>query len=511
MASMKILLTAALAVLALAVLAADVPADVLQLKDGRIIEGKPLEQVKGGIKIKYKHGDVFVPQKLILDVIFSNPDGTYKPRNDKEAEKLAKGFVPYKGKWIPKKKLESLLKKQAEKNKERVEEAKKHKLWRSRYKSATKNFAFEYTIPKETAKEFMDLFEVYYKTFTKAWGIRPGKKHKLKVCFYHDQGYFDQVSGGKGALGYFRFVEPIELNVFNMRNDKDMTISVIFHEVNHYLTHLINPKFHYSLWVNEGLAEYYGSSKWDPKKKKMTVGHIQEGRLVSIKDDIDDQDWLGLEEMINMEGGTIKHYTWGWSFCHFMLHTPKYAKKFKKFYKTLGTGKRVKREPFHSGLKKIGPEETIKLLKKFLGVKDLKTLEKEWHAYIKTNLKSTSARGYVEAARMASRNNLPLTALGYFEKAIKAGGKSHRLYYLYGKKLWEKDKNEKAVEILKKAIEIDPLDPYAYMYTGLAYKDMGGNKKESERFQRLAMEIDPDNDDLEDLAVLKKRIRRSKP
>ena len=115
----------------------------------------------------------------------------------------------------------------------------------------------------------MDLFETYFKIFAKEWGVKRGRLGKLKVCFYHDEDYFRQVSGaGYGVLGYFRFVDPIELNVYNIRNDKQETLSVIFHEVNHYLVYLIDPKFDYSPWVNEGLAEYYGSSKWDPVKTK---------------------------------------------------------------------------------------------------------------------------------------------------------------------------------------------------------------------------------------------------
>jgi len=487
-------------------------ADMLQLKDGRVIEGVPMERIQGGVKVKYKHGDVVIADRLIRDFLQSNPDGTFKPRDDADAEKMAKGLVPYQGKWIPKNQYDRIRKKQIDAYKERIEEARKHKKWRDRYQTETKNFRFEYTIPRETAQEFMDLFETYFKTFAKAWGIRRGKVGKLKVCFYHDEDYFHQVSGaGWGVGGYFRFVDPIELNVYNRRNDKRETEKVIFHEVNHFLVHLIDPKFHYSLWINEGLAEYYGSSDWDPKRKKMKVGLIQEGRLVSVKDDIDEGDWLGLEEMIQMEGSTIKHYTWGWSFCHFMLHTPKYTKKYKKFFKALALGNGVKREPFAWGMQKVGPEETIRLLKKFLGVKDLKKLEKEWHDYIKTNLKTQTARGYVEAARMAERNDLSIKAQNLYKKALKAGCKSHECYFNYGMLLWRKNKEKEAIEMFEKAIEVDPLDAYSYLYIGLSYRDLGGkdNKKKAERYKQLAFEVDPYDDDLHDLAELSKiRIKR---
>lgn len=487
--------------LALALAAGGASADFLQLKDGRLIENVPMEKVEGGVKVKFKHGEVVIPDRMVNDFIQLSADGTFKPRNDIEAEKMAKGFMPLGGKWLPKAKWERKRQKRIDAVKARIQEAKDHKKWRNRYQEETRNFRFEYTIPKETAHEFMDLFEVYFKIFAKEWGIRRSKKGKLKVCFYHDEDYFHQVASGHGALGYFRFVDPIELNVFNMRNDKPKTISVIFHEVNHYLVHLIDPEFHYPPWVNEGLAEYYGASKWDPKTKKMTLGHIQEWRFVLLKDDIDDGEWWGLEEMIKQESAVLKHYTWGWSFCHFMMHTPKYKTRFKKFFKAMH-GKSIKKKAFNATMTTVDPKDQLAALKKYLGVKDLKTLEKEWHDYIKTNLSTQSARGYVDAASMAERNNLPIKATNYYKRALKAGWKTHRLFSSYAELLQRRGKHEEAAKMFAKAIEVDPADPYGYMNRGLCLVELSGKakKKEGERLQRLALELDPLDDGLEDLA-----------
>jgi tetratricopeptide (TPR) repeat protein len=494
--------------LSLTILASPAVGDALQLKDGRLIEGKPMKRVNGGVAIQFKHGEVFVPDAMIIDLFLENPDGSFKPRNEAEAEKLAKGLIPFDGKWISRNRYQKIRSRQIAAYKDRIEEAKAHRKWRNRYTDTTRNFAFEYTIPKATAEEFMDLFEVYFKEFNKKWGVRRGRKPKLKVCFHCDEAKFRRNSGaGYGVLGYFRFVEPIELNVYNIRNDKEMTIGVIFHEVNHYLFHLIDPKFHYPPWVGEGLAEYYGSSHWDPRKKKLSVGHLQEGRLVSLKDDVEEGEWLTLKEMIGMESASIKHYTWGWSFCHFLLQTPRYAKKFQRFVKHLPTSRSIQRKPFNADMKTVGPDETMKALKKCLGVKDLNKLEEEWHAYIKKNLKTQSGRGYVEAARMAWRNAMPLTAEEYYEKAIKAGYRSHKGFFGYAKLLLNRKRNDKAsvtkaIGLFEKALEIDPLDAYSYIYMGRAYQALGGkeNRTKAERYVRLAHEIDPYDDELEAIA-----------
>ena len=118
-----------------------------------------------------------------------------------------------------------------------------HRDWAHRYKSSTQNFEFEYTIDPEVMKDFSALMEEYYKRFTAEWKItKPPNMGKLKVCFYHDQDLYYQVSGApRGAIGYFKFVKPIELNFYFDRNDRDLTFLVMFHETNHYLTHLIDP------------------------------------------------------------------------------------------------------------------------------------------------------------------------------------------------------------------------------------------------------------------------------
>ena len=50
-------------------------------------------------------------------------------------------------------------------------------------------------------------------------------------------------------------MNPIELNFYFDRNDRALTFDVMFHETNHYLTHLLDHEFNYPLWINESLAE----------------------------------------------------------------------------------------------------------------------------------------------------------------------------------------------------------------------------------------------------------------
>ncbi len=472
--------------------------DSLHLKDGRFVDGIPIERADGGLRLKYPSGDVFVPSALVADYVATSAAGDVEARDEEERAKLEKGLVPFEGKWVPKARRDAAIKERTEQKRKQLEELKSHREWRNRYKKETKHFAFEHTIPPEIAQSYMDLLETYYDVFTKKWNIRPGPKTgKLPVCIYSDRKAFNRVSGAPyGVIGYFKFVDPKELDLYYDRLDERLTIDVLFHEGNHYLTHLIDPKFNYPAWVNESLAEYYGASQWDSAKREMSVGHIQEGRLVVIWDAIAGEEWLGLEEMIRIDRFSAIHYAWGWSFVHFLMETPAYASKFQKFYIGLAKDKGIKRVPWAWDMVEVPPDEQIKALRSYLGVKDLKALEKEWHDYIRNTLKIEGGRGFEKAGDWARTNGLEIKAKRFYEKAIELGSTNPLTHHNFGRMLIDKHEEiDRGIGLVRKAVELDPLNArfYATLAQGLKRKGGEENEKEAERLKQLAVEIDPDD------------------
>lgn len=491
--------------MAIGVLAAAITAqDSLQLKDGRFLIGPKMERSGDNVVVRFDHGLATIPMSLIKVATVASGGGD-QDLTDEEKAKIEQGLVPFEGKWVTLESRDKQLEKRRADQEARIKEAMSHRAWTNRNYLKTDQFAFEFTIDPDVMKGFAELMEVYYKTFTKEFGIKkPSKLGRLKVCFYHDEDYYYQVTGmSYGAVGYFRFVEPMELNFYYDRLDIDFTQLVMFHETNHYLTTLIDPRFRYPIWANESLAEYYGASKWDPKTKKMTVGCLQEGRLAAIQDDIRADEWQKLDDMLRLEHGefNVKHYAWGWSFVHWLMQDKKTERKFKDFYLALARDPSLKREPVQGIMKAVPTDDMIKSLLKHLGAKSVDELQAGWYEYIKT-LQPSSGRGYYEAGRMALMRGMPIKAQRYLRTAIEKDFKSAKVYSELGQALYEKDKDTESINMMKQAIALDPLNPEFYLSLADAYRSRNSADPEVKRNRWLALEIARALNDPNEYAIL---------
>lgn len=475
-------------------------ADVLVLKDGRIIEREQMEAAPDGIKVHFENGVILVPEKSIEVAVLSNPP---EPKNlsAEDKEKLASGLVPYEGKWIKPDDRDRRIAKLVQERREFVEKLRHHSLWRNRHQDKTRHFEFEYTVAPFVYEYYRDTMEAYYKEFAKTWRVKqPRDLGRLKVCFYTDREKFAQISGaGGGVLGYFRFVKPIELNFYYNRVDPDQTEQVMYHEANHYLQLLLDPEFNMPHFPSEAIAEYYGASKYDPKTKKITTGHILEGRLTEVKTDIAGGNVMPLEKMLTTPR-MYQHYTWGWTLAHFLMNHKSYQKRFIKFVKGLVDDKKVKRTTSVAQMRTVEAPEVYRYFCECLKLKDgedVAKLESEWHDYINNTLKTESTRGLELAASAASRVGRPIRAKRLFKEAIEAGSDNPLTYYRYGDLLEDDGKHAEAVKMFRKAIELEPLEASFYASLGRTlYRE--GQKEEGLKTMKLALELDPDDVWLED-------------
>jgi len=482
-------------------------ADILSLNDGRVFEDVKLERSTDGVSVLFKNGKVTVPNHMVRATIFDDSPDTYEPRDEKEREMLEKGKVFFEGKWVSKKTRDRAIEKEIEAKREEVEYAKKTSNWRDRHIEETDHFIFESTVPKHVFARYRDLMEAYYDEFVKSWKIKPPRGlPKLKVCFYIDQENFYQVSGApRGVLGFFRFVEPMELNIFYDRLDPAFTEQVMYHEAGHYLHKLIDMGFKMPHFPGESVAEYYGASRFDSSSKKLETGLILDWRLLSIKRSIALDEWIPINDLLTKD--INEDYSWGWSLVHYLMNDKRYESKFKKFFVGLAKAKNVDRSKGAWNLDTVTGKNVREAFMDFLDIRNddaLLELQSDWYKYIDEELEVKSARGLEQAAFNALKDGRTIRAKRLFQEATEGTltGRSGSLasaaltHYRYSELLYDEKDYDTAWEHMQKAIELDPLTGEYYVGYGRTLLSKGKNddmKYEGIRILNLAEEIEPDH------------------
>jgi hypothetical protein len=467
--------------------------DILCLKDGRIVQGKPMTRVDGGIEITYQNGKILVPEALIADAVLE-ADAKAPPLTDEEKEQAKKGFVRFESKWVTPDQRAALVAKRVDKHRLELEEIRSHGEWRNRWIEETPYYRFEYTVPQTIFAPYRDAMDAYTADFLKTWKIKkPRAEDRLPVCFYSDEESFLQISGvQKGVLGYFHPTRR-DLNIFYERLDPSLSEDVMFHEANHYLQMLLDEKFWVPHFPGEALAEYYGACSWDPVKKKLTVGLVQEGRLCEIQSDIDSGETMDLVRLVSTED-LYEHYTWGWSLVHFLMNDPRYAAKFQKFFLNLPDAKKVERITVNGSMWTISQADVMTVFARELGLKDadaVRRLDAEWHDYIDEKLKLVTATGKERAGFKAKQDNRKIKATRLLNEAIAMGSANPLVFHTLAEMKAEDGQLKDAGALWKKALELDPLN--GLFYSRWAFYSARLDKKEADRMQALAYELGTDD------------------
>lgn len=487
--------------LALLIAAPVASADVLVLRDGRLFDGVALEPEEGAVVVAFEHGRVRVPEAAVLECVLDDEAGV-EPASEEEREKRADGYVRYDGKWMRKERRDKLVEELRENRRAAIEQRKDARLWRNARVEETDHFRFQSTVPPNVFESYRDQFEAYFQEFSKLWRVRrPRGLDKLDVKFYIDKEAYMQTTGvSPYVLGFFRPLEPYELNIYYDRLDPLQTEEVMFHEASHYLQLLFDVEFWYPHWPGEALAEYYGASTWDPETRTFVSGGVQEGRLIEIQRDMEEGDWVRLRDLLlEAPERTYTDYNWGWSLVHFLMNDRRRSGDFKKFFVALANARDIDREPRQFGghhMKTVSGEAMLAAFQKYMKLKsdrDLEELQEEWYAYLRESLAVTTPRGLADAAWLAVRRDRPLRARRLFEEAIAAGNDHSLTCYRYGYVLDELDEEASAREQWARAIELDPLVPEYYIALGKSLAGEPATGEEGERLLHLAQDIEPDN------------------
>lgn len=463
-----------------ALLACALPAhaDLVVTKDGRSVEALKVREVGDRYEITLKAGTISCPKSDVASAEIVEDAAEYVPKNDDEKKKLESGFVRFNGRWMTKTALQVELDKRAKESQKRAADHAQHSDFFKGWTKESQHFKFQSNTSPELLDYYANLLEAYYNLMDSRIGIKPTptlRATKMKVNIFKNMEEFltlAELPTGYGTLGYFS--PPLQtLNFYHDFSDPALSTWVALHECTHLLTYLIDPQFVpsvYSIWVNEGVADFFGSAEVtvDPKSKKITIqpGKLQLHRTLTVQGAIKEGNDVKLKDLLETTyqnfGGF--EYAHAWSFIYYLNSKDTTRKAFASFFKDLYTRTGVESKRYGNQVV-VEHAEINKLLLSKLKTKDLDALDKEWKAFIAAipldgpEARFERARYYIDwggGDEDQSRKDL--------EAAIE-GGITHPAAYAGRAELaWRKGDRDQAIADMRRALELDPLNAqYHYM------------------------------------------------
>ena len=464
-------------------LAPDALADRIVTIDGRQIVATKARKEGEGYKLTFPDGVIILKDSSMIKAVEVEGDmSEYEPKNDKERDFLEKGYVLYRGKWMSKRAYQTELDRESAISKEEAGEAALYSEWGTALEGESKYFMIRTNTSPELLEYYGDLLDTYYQMMNKAIGIKPTptmRGVKLQVNIYKSWDEFTKLTGmARGVAGFFMPMGPnSHLNFYHDYAEPKDSELIGLHECTHLLTYLIDQQFKPQIWINEAMADYYGSSTITQDKRgklEIVPGKLHTDRVLTVQQAIKDDEAVGLQELFGLEKANFGafQYAHAWSFVYFLNNgnDGKYQKGFAKFFKELYTLKGVESDnvpgygPGNMN-KVVKPDDIRDFLLKKIKVTDVKALEVEWLDFI--------ASVPIDAPQARLKRGLRSAMFGEFESAIEdltaaidAGVTDPRAFAARARSGAFTGDTSKSVTDIEAAIELDPLNAsYRYDYS----------------------------------------------
>ncbi len=514
-------------------------ADRVLTIDGRILTPNKARVDGAGYRLEFESGTILLADKsLVASAEIEGDMSDYVPANDDERAKLAQGYVKYSGKWMSRPAYLDELRRQAEASKKRTADLALHSDWSNAWEKETAHFHLRSNTSPETLDYYAELMEAYYSLMDDRIGIDPSpslKRTKMEVNVYKSHREFLELSGmgNPAVLGFFSPADK-SLNFYHDYAEPSRSEWVALHESTHLLTFLIDPQYLPQIWLNEAVADYFGSSRvYRDKKGKLHIepGQMQMDRTLTVQEalrgegnttgadgknakerDPDARPFTKLEDLFQLTKDQFDgfQYAHAWSFVYFLQNgaNGKYRKSFDKFFKGLYTlekgipftvanvGSAVK-EMGGSG-KLVAPADIRAYLLQKLKVKDVAALEQEWREFVAA-LPIEGATARLKRGILAVRNFEFADALVDLDAAIEGGTKDPRAWGARAQAHALTGDLEKSCEDYRAAIERDPLSAaFRYEYSRVLVGRIPFGSSPAMGSSGASLEADDDTEKLTD-------------
>jgi uncharacterized protein DUF1570 len=202
-------------------------------------------------------------------------------------------------------------------------------------------------VAKNAAKAMELLFKEYQRIFRVENSELPKKKTDL-IIFKKKEAFIKYAESLGAApksstLGFYRTSSrgPDMIVTYRRQTDDFHTLSTLYHEGTHqFVMMVMGPGNKPPLWLNEGLAVYFESSKF--RNGKLRTGIIPRKRLMLLQRALKQNKHVPLADLMKRTRANYDGlcYSEGWSVIYFLVKARRgaYAKRFGNYFRALKKG-----------------------------------------------------------------------------------------------------------------------------------------------------------------------------
>jgi len=308
------------------------------------------------------------------------------------------------------------------------------------------------------------------------WGTKIGVKVFASEADF--KRYQSETGGGvsESAVGYYSLTDK-ELILYHDPNDPRETLNTLFHEGTHLFMHLtLGEQTRYlPHWLSEGVAEYFGTARFDPVERTLEYGLPAYGRLrdaqaalargsISLRGD--------LLEVTSYGAFGATRYALAWSLVHMLVEYER-------------GGRHVFRDRFPAYLAeaiKPGADQVATFEDHFGPLGEVEAL---WFEYVRDFEMPPLEEGIACLREGDARRAIPL-----IERRCREAPDDARAHYFLGEaRYWDGD-TAGAVAAYEAAVAANPEFPRAWAALSWALPEVG-RAAEAVRAAERAVEVSP--------------------
>lgn len=258
--------------------------------------------------------------------------------------------------------------------------------WERRYRVETDHYIVLSDISESRARFYAERLEWIHAFYQKQFPYSVGKKKSTALIFNTQEGYqqyanLTRNSRAESTLGYFHPVYDQLLLFEDPEGSTEETLDTLYHEGFHQFISRICPNLPF--WANEGLAEYFGPTRFDDYGTVKSTGALNPLRMPFLNEyKKRGLPFLKFADLMNQSGRQFQSgnvglkYAQSWAMIHFFKHASQgRGAMFRAYFELLRSGRTAEYA-----------------YKKTYGQLNLPGFEGQWNAYVSEILRKNRRR-----------------------------------------------------------------------------------------------------------------------